>query len=103
MKFPLYEFFRPLREYFLALRGVYEYFSLNFPIREYIFFYVAPLPPISFLMAPSSIMNMHNIFTCLICINGEHHLFIKVNYAMHAKRLKEGWKGIFLLLESSNI
>ena len=54
-------------------------------------------------MARPSIMNMHNIFTCLICIYGEHHLFINVNYAMHAKRLKGGWKGIFLLLESSII
>ena len=34
MKFPLYEFFRPLREYFLALLGVHEYFSFNFPLRE---------------------------------------------------------------------
>ena len=90
MKFPLYEFFRPLREYFLALRGVHEYFSLNFPIREYIFSLLRPPTPHKFSNGPFPIMNMHNIFTCLICINGEHHLFIKVNYAMHAKRLKGG-------------
>ena len=45
MKFPLYEFFRPLREYFLALLSVYEYFSFNFPLREYIFFCTSPPPP----------------------------------------------------------
>ena len=92
MKFPLYEFFRPLREYLLALLGVHEYFSFNFPLREYIFFCTPPpLPPKSFLMAARpSIMNTHNIFTCLICVNGEHPLFINVNYAMHAKRLKGG-------------
>ena len=47
-------------------------------------------------MARPSIMNMHNIFTCLICVNGDHPLFIKVNYAMHAKRLKGGMKKNFL-------
>ena len=47
MKFPLYEIFRPLYEYFLALLGVHEYFSFNFPLREYIYFsyFVPPLPP----------------------------------------------------------
>ena len=45
MKFPLYEFFRPLREYFLALLSVHEYFSFNFPPREYIFFCTSPPPP----------------------------------------------------------
>ena len=53
MKFPLYEFFRPLREYFLALRGVHEYFSLNFPIREYIYiFLLRPTTPHKFSNGP---------------------------------------------------
>ena len=68
-------------------------FHLIFPRANTSFFVrrPLPLPPKSFLMAARpSIMNMHNIFTCLICVNGEHPLFINVNYAMHAKRLKGG-------------
>ena len=42
----LYEFFfRPWHEYFLDLIGVHEFFSFNFPLREYIFLYFAPTPP----------------------------------------------------------
>ena len=44
----LYEFFRPLYEYFLGLIGVQEFFSFNFPLRE-CFFVLRP-PPISFVM-----------------------------------------------------
>ena len=47
MKFPLYEFFRPLREYFLAF-GVHEYLSFNFPLREYIFFVLRPRLPLNY-------------------------------------------------------
>ena len=95
MKFPLYEFFRPLREYFLAF-SVHEYFSFNFPLREYIFFCTSPPPtPHKFSSAPCpSIINMHNIFTCLIYVNGEYPLFINVNCAMHARRLKGGGGGM---------
>ena len=94
MKFPLYEFFSPLREYFLAF-GAHEYFSFNFPCANIYFFVLRPpppppLPPIRFLVARPSIMNMHNIFTCLIRVNGEYPLFINVNCAMHARRLKGG-------------
>ena len=39
-------------------------------------------------MARPLIMNRHKIFTCLICVNSEHPLFINVNCAMHAMRLK---------------
>ena len=95
MKFPLYEIFRPLYEYFLALLGVHEYFSFNFPLREYIYFsyFVPPLPPpnsppISFLMSRPLIMNMYKSFTWVICVNGEHPSFINVNYAIRARRLK---------------
>ena len=37
---------------FLGLIGVQEFFSFNFPLREY-FFVLHPLPPISFLMVRS--------------------------------------------------
>ena len=41
----LYEFFlRPWHEYFLGLIGVHEFFSCNFPSREY-FFLLQPPPP----------------------------------------------------------
>ena len=41
----LYEFFfRPLHEYFLGLIGVQEFFSFNFPLREF-FFWTSPAPP----------------------------------------------------------
>ena len=48
-------FFRPLHEYFLALTGVHEFFSFNFPLREYIFLYFArpPPPPHKFSNGPS--------------------------------------------------
>ena len=90
MKFPLYEFFRPLYEYFLALLGVHEYFEFSFSLREFIFFCTSPPPPppISFLMALSLIMNMRKIFTWVICVNGEHPFFINGNGAIRAGRLK---------------
>ena len=37
-------FFRPKHEYFLGLIGVHEFFSFNFPLREY-FFCTSPEPP----------------------------------------------------------
>ena len=81
--------FYPLVWAFLTLLGVHEYFSFNFPLHELIFLYFVPPPStISFLMTHPLIMNIHKIFTCLICVNSEHPLFINVNYAMHAKRLK---------------
>ena len=45
---PCMNFFRPLYEYFLGLIGVQEFFSFNFPLRE--FFFVLRPPPISFVM-----------------------------------------------------
>ena len=33
---------------FLGLIGVHEFFSYNFPLREYIFLYFAPTPPHKF-------------------------------------------------------
>ena len=49
IKFNVRIFFRPQHEYFLGLIGVQEFFSFNFPLREYIFLYFARTP-ISFLM-----------------------------------------------------
>ena len=43
-------FFRPKHEYFLGLIGVHDFFSFNFPLRQYFFVLRAPPPPISFLM-----------------------------------------------------
>ena len=75
-------------------------FHLIFPCANMYFFVLRlPLPPISFLVARPSIMNMHNIFTCLIYVNGEYPLFINVNCAMHARRLKGERKGTFLPLK----
>ena len=42
----LYEFFRPQHEHFLGLIGVQEFFSFNFPLREY--FLVLRPPPNKF-------------------------------------------------------
>ena len=43
---------------FLALIDVHEFFSFNFPLREYFFCTsLAPLPPISFLM-----VNIEGVF-----------------------------------------
>ena len=39
----LHDFFRPWHEYFLGLIGVQEFFSFNFPLREY-FFGTSPAP-----------------------------------------------------------
>ena len=55
-----------------------------------------PTPPINFLKSRPLIMNMHKIFTWVICVNGEHLSFINVNCAIRARRLKGRWKGIFL-------
>ena len=49
IKFFAWILFRPLHEYFLGLIGVHEFFSFNFPLREY-FFCTSPPPPLSFLM-----------------------------------------------------
>ena len=47
----LYEFFLGhSRNIFLGLTGVQDFFSFNFPLREYFFLYLARPPPISFLM-----------------------------------------------------
>ena len=83
------------------LLGVHEYLLFNFSLREYIFLYLAPT--ISFLIArPFIIMSMQKIFTwAVICVNGEHSFYINVNCAMRSRRLKRGWKIIFLLLASS--
>ena len=43
IKFLVGIFFRPKHEYFLGLIGVHEFFSFNFPLREYFFWY-SPLP-----------------------------------------------------------
>ena len=40
---PCMNFFRPLYEYFLGLVGVQEFFSFNFPLREF-FFCTSPAP-----------------------------------------------------------
>ena len=46
----LYEFFfRPQHKYFLGLIGLQEFFSFNFPLREF-FLCTSPALPISFLM-----------------------------------------------------
>ena len=44
IKFLVWIFFRPLHEYFLGLIGVQEFFSFNFPLREF-FFCTSPAPP----------------------------------------------------------
>ena len=42
--------------------GVHEFFSFNFPLREYIFFVLRPPPPISFLMVrPLASAYMKNV------------------------------------------
>ena len=57
IKFLAWTFFRPSNKYFLGLIGVHEFFSFNFPLREYFFgtlraLRLTPSPPapISFPM-----------------------------------------------------
>ena len=57
---PCMNFFRPKHEYFLGLIGVHDFFSFNFPLRQYFFVLrpqpPPPAPPISFLMVRSLIV-----------------------------------------------
>ena len=43
--FPLLEFFRPVREYFLGVLGLHEFFSQDFPLHKYIFMMLHQRPP----------------------------------------------------------
>ena len=51
---PCMIFFRPQHEYFLGVIGVHEFFSFNFPLREY-FSVLRPPPPHKFSNGPSVI------------------------------------------------
>ena len=59
-KFLVRIFFRTWHEYFLGLIDVHEFFSFNFPLREY-FTCTSPAPaPISFLMVRPLIEDFNN-------------------------------------------
>ena len=59
-KFLVRIFFRTWHEYFLGLIDVHEFFSFNFPLREY-FACTSPAPaPISFLMVRPLIEDFNN-------------------------------------------
>ena len=55
----LYSFFFGNCTNILALLGVHEFFSSNFPLHEY--FFALPLPPISFLIVPMFIVSSRNV------------------------------------------
>ena len=52
LAFLLYDFFRPVHEYFLGLLGMHEFFSFNFPLQEF-FLVIRPLPPNKVSNCPS--------------------------------------------------
>ena len=71
---PCMNFFRPYHEYFLGLIGVQEFFSFNFPLREYIYFFVLRPPPISFLMVRPLLLSVRSL------LGYEHCYYIELLY-----------------------
>ena len=79
---PCMNFFRPQREYFLGLIGVQEFFSSNFPLREYFFCTQAAPPPISFLM----IRPLESVLTGFDCNLYESKFIFLVTYSLPSRR-----------------